>query len=220
MHLVPKPDDEVGGLLVLGSRGGEQSPQHRGRCLGIVGNGGGDESHSGVGAEGLGDGLQRGRVGAFGDLDREQQGPVESRAEASRQEVVGATGRRLLRVIALVGEGKTLVEVGVGESQQNHDTGDGGQPGPVLDDSAPPIGHRLVDRLGGAAGHFPTQGGEGEAGHHDHRSQRQSDDGERLESDGDSDQPHGQEQGGDQPTPAGHLDPLSGEAEHRREESE
>ncbi len=77
-----------------------------------------------------------------------------------------------------------------------------------------------MDRLGGAAGHLGTQRGEGQAGHHHHRGEREADDGERLEGDGDSDQPYGEEQGSDQATPSRDLDPLSGKANQGGEKGE
>ena len=75
----------------------------------------------------------------------------------------------------------------------------------MLDEATPSVGDRLLNRLGGAAGHLPAERGEGEAGQpRDDGGEREPDDGERLEGEGDADQTDSQEEGGDEPTPAGH----------------
>ena len=186
----------------------------------VVGDRGADERHAGVGGDGVGDGLERGRVGARWHLGGQAERTVEAGTEAFGQQVVGLAGGGVLGVVAFVGEPEPQAE----DRQRQRDEGGGAdqhrRPRAVLDDPAPPVRQRLAQRLVLPLEHRLAQRGDGEAGEqHDHRD-RERDHDQGGDPEPDADQGDGDQPGGDQPAPAGELDPFTGEPQQGRQQGE
>jgi hypothetical protein len=89
----------------------------------------------------------------------------------------------------------------------------------VLDEPAPAVGGRLLDRLLRSTGHLPPQRGVDEARGEDDDSEGKADR-ERGHLEADAHERHGDQAGGDEPPPPGDLQAGAGEAEERREQRE
>ena len=212
-----------GGGLVLRRRLGRDLPEvGRGVAVARCGIGRRGEGHVGVGGDRRGDAVEHGLVGRAVDAGGQVERPVEARAEAVGQQVVGLPGGGVLGEVALVGEAEPQAEGGHGQHEQHQRRPPmAAGHGRCWMKPAPPVGERLRASASAAGGAPALEQRHGEAGEqHDGRragSRRQ----QRLRPSGRAPtRPTARKPGGDDAPPPGDLDALAGEAEQGRQQGE
>ena len=161
--VVAQPVDQLGRGLVLRRGGRDDPPQRGGRVGRVVGDRVADERDAGVGGDGVGDRLQRRRVGARRHLGGQAERAVEARPEAVGEQVVRLAGGGVVGVVAFVGEAEAQPEDRQRQRDQRGGADQHRRPRPMLDDPAPPVRQRLAQRLALPLQHRLAQRGDGEA---------------------------------------------------------